>query len=343
MNILITGNLGYIGTVLTKKIRELNHVVTGLDSGYYENCYLVKPTSPNFQIKKDIRQVNNNDIKNIDLIVHLAALSNDPLGELSPGITKEINFQATIRLAKLAKENGVKRFIYISSQSMYGISNTKNALDEDNSEKNAITEYAKTKWETEQSLTDLVDQNFCITFLRPSTVFGSSPRLRSDIVFNNLLGCAYTTKKIEIKSDGTPIRPILHINDLCGFIIACLKADAKIISNRAFNLGIKGGNYTVKDMAIVVKKLIPDAKITFLTNKSLDERTYKVCFERVYKELSMIYTPSWDLEKGGKELLKFFQEINFQEKDFRGRKTNRLKQIIFLKKEKKINEKLFFN
>lgn len=342
MKILITGNLGYVGTVLTSKIINLGHEVTGLDIGYYKDCYLVKPIEAKFQITKDIRFANKTDVANIDLIIHLAALSNDPLGELAPGITKEINFQATLNLAKLAKESGVKRFIYISSQSMYGISNTNEALDEDSGKKNAITEYAKTKWEAEQSLKDLVDSNYCITFLRPSTVFGSSPRLRSDIVFNNLLGCAYTTGKIEIKSDGTPIRPVLHINDLCGFIIACIDADQKIISKRAFNLGIKDGNYTVKHMADMVQKLIPDAKIFYLKKETQDERTYKVSFDRAYRELGHLYTPSWNLEKGGRELLNFFKKINFQEKDFKGEKTNRLKQINNLINKNKINNKLIY-
>lgn len=343
MNILVTGNLGYVGTVLTKKIEDLGHQVVGLDTGYYKNCFLAKPNDPKKQIIKDIRDINKDDIKDIQIIIHLSALSNDPLGELAPGITREINFKATLKLAKLAKENGIARFIYISSQSMYGISKHKWALDEDNSEKNAITEYAKTKWEAEIALKELVNENFCITFLRPSTVFGSSPRLRSDIVFNNLLGCAFTTGKIEIKSDGSPIRPVLHINDLCGYIIACLKADTKIISNRAFNLGIKNGNYTVKDMADMVKILLPKSQITYLTNKSPDERTYEVSFDRVYAELGHLYKASWDLRRGGEELLNFFKTISFNEENFRGKTTNRLKQINYLQQEKKINNNLYFN
>ena len=172
------------------------------------------------QIKKDIRDINEDDLKNINTIIHLSALSNDPLGEFNSKITKEINYEATINLANLAKKNEVKRFIYISSQSMYGISNSTSELDEYDSEKNPVTEYAKTKWQAEIELNKLNDRNFSVVSLRPSTVFGMSPRLRCDIVFNNLVASAYTSGNIEIKSDGSPWRPVIHVRDVCVVLLS---------------------------------------------------------------------------------------------------------------------------
>ena len=206
VKILVTGNLGYIGSVLVEKLINNGNLITGLDCGFYKDCDLYEYVKPQKQIIKDIRLVEKSDLNEIEAIIHLAALSNDPLGELIPGITSEINYTSTIKFAKMAKKEGVKKFIYISSQSMYGISKTSEPLDEDNSQKKPITEYAKTKWSAEIKLRELIDKKFIITFLRPATVFGASPRLRSDIVFNNLLGCAFTSGQIDIKSDGSPIR-----------------------------------------------------------------------------------------------------------------------------------------
>ena len=342
MNILITGNLGYVGTVLTKTLIEQDNFVTGLDSGFYEDCLLCDTINPTYQIKKDIRKVNDEDLKNIETIVHLSALSNDPLGELIPGITSEINYLATINLAKKARVNGVKRFIYISSQSMYGISKVDRELEEDNSEKNPITEYAKTKWNAEIDLKKFVDHNFTIVLLRPATVFGASPRLRSDIVYNNLLGCAFTSGKIDIKSDGSPIRPVIHVNDLCGYIIAAIKAPQSLVNGRSYNVGLENGNFTVKNMADKVKELLPNSEINYLPNANNDERTYKVSFDRINKELSEFYKPKWNLDNGGKDLIKFYKSINFNAEIFHGSKTNRIKKIKELLETKKLNNKLFF-
>ena len=176
------------------------------------------------------------------------ALSNDPLGELAPGLTEEINFGGTIRLAKLAKQKGIKRFVYSSSQSMYGISDTEEELEEDKSQKNAITAYARTKWEAECALKELHNDDFTVVCFRPSTVFGASPRLRSDIVFNNLVACAYTTGKIEIKSDGSPWRPVVHVKDVCAAYIAGIEAPTELVGGRSYNVGIQNGNFTVRDL-----------------------------------------------------------------------------------------------
>ncbi|MBT3922710.1 MAG: SDR family oxidoreductase, partial [Nitrospina sp.] len=204
MKILVTGDRGYIGSVLTQMLEEKSHEVVGYDIDYYQGTDLYPTKRAYKQITKDLRHISPGDVEDMDAVIHLAGLSNDPLGELNPTLTEDINYQAAIKLAELAKETGVKRFIYSSSQSMYGISQSDGELDEDDSEKKPLTAYAKTKWKAELKLKEMGDGKFVVSCFRPSTVFGASPRLRCDIVFNNLVACAYTTGKIEIKSDGTP-------------------------------------------------------------------------------------------------------------------------------------------
>ena len=282
MKVLVTGNLGYIGSVLVPILLNKGYDVVGYDIGYYEDCLLYKSEQKITQIKKDIRDVNADDLIGIDAIIHLAALSNDPLGELSPGLTENINLDGTLKIANLAKKTGVKRFIYSSSQSMYGISNFDGELDEYESEKNPITSYAKTKWDAELALNKLVSKDFIVVSFRPSTVFGASPRLRCDIVFNNLVACAYTTGKIEIKSDGSPIRPVVHVKDVCNAYIAGLNAPENIISGKSFNVGIPNGNFTVKELAEAAQRSVPGSELIFTGEHGKDARTYRVSFKRIF-------------------------------------------------------------
>jgi nucleoside-diphosphate-sugar epimerase len=292
------------------------------------------------QISKDIRDVSMSDLENIEAIIHLAALSNDPLGELVPGLTEEINLNGTLLLAELAKKAGVKRFIYSSSQSMYGISTFQGELDEYESEKNPITAYAITKWDAELALNKLQSENFIITSFRPSTVFGASPRLRCDIVFNNLVACAYTTGKIEIKSDGTPNRPVVHVKDVCNAYIAGLLAPKELVAGRAFNVGIPDGNFTVRQLAEAAQRAVPGSELTFTGEHGNDARTYRVSFNRILTELKDYYKPEWDLDKGGKELVDLFKKTSFTEKDFRGKKTTRLAQLHYLQETKVVDTKM---
>ena len=342
MKVFITGNLGYIGSVLTEVLIEKKINFIGYDSGFFESCNLVDINKNFKQIIKDIRDIEKNDLSNSDCVVHLSALSNDPLGEFDPMITNEINYLATLRLANLAKESGVRKFIYISSQSMYGISTADVVLDEYNSEKKPVTEYAKTKWKAEQDLNKLNSKDFVVVSFRPSTVYGASPRLRCDIVFNNLVASAFTTGKIEIKSDGSPWRPVVHVRDVCAAIIAGLDAPDDLIAGKAFNVGIPNGNYTVRDLANVVHKLIPNSELVFTGEHLKDPRTYKVSFDKILSELKDYYYPSWDLEKGGLELINFFKKIKFTENQFKGKETNRLACLSDLVSNKKINNQLKF-
>lgn len=340
MNILVTGNLGYIGTVLTDILLNQHYKVVGLDTGYYDGLLTPITFKKIKQISKDIRAISKDDLKGIDAVIHLAALSNDPLGEFKPQLTHDINLEATIKLARIAKDMGIKRFIYSSSQSMYGVSQTEDDLDEDNSEKNAITEYAKTKWEAEQDLKKLGDDNFIVVCMRPSTVFGVSPKLRCDIVFNNLVACAYTTGKIEIKSDGTPWRPVVHIRDVCSAYIAGLEAPKNFVANQSFNVGIKNGNYTVRELAEAAQRSVPGSILIFTGEYGKDTRTYKVSFRKILSILKDYYKPEWNLDKGGKELVNFFKSTNFTEQDFRGRTCNRLPQLKYLLEQNKIDNNL---
>ena len=291
-------------------------------------------------IEKDIRDIDYDDVEGVDAIIHMAALSNDPLGELSPGLTEDINLYGTIRLAEIAKKVGVGKFIYVSSQSMYGVSDANIELDEDNSAKNPITSYAKTKWDAECKLFRLNSENFSIVAFRPSTVFGVSPRLRSDIVFNNLVGCGYTTNKIEIRSDGSPIRPVVHIKDVSNALIAGITAPSELVSGRSFNIGIPNGNFTVKQLAEAAQRVTSGCELFFTGEHGLDSRTYKVSFARILQDLKEFYKPEWDLYKGGTELINFYKKINFSEQDYRGEKTNRLKKLNSLQEKGLINSNM---
>jgi nucleoside-diphosphate-sugar epimerase len=337
MKVMVTGERGYIGAVLVPMLKEKGYEVVGYDSGFFAENLLEQFDEDYVKITKDIRDITREDLEGIGAIIHLAGLSNDPLGEFSPGLTEDINFNGTVRLAEMAKDVGVSRFVYASSQSMYGISDTSNELDEDDSEKYPVTAYAIAKWNAEQQLHSMSTDDFVVTSLRPSTVFGSSPRLRCDIVFNNLVACAYTTGKIEIMSDGSPWRPVVHIKDVCSAFVAGLEAPAKFVSGRAFNVGIPNGNFTVRDIAEAAQRAVPRSELIF-TGKHIDSRTYRVSFKRISTELKDYYNPKWDLDMGGKELVELFDRINLTEEQFRGRETIRLQQLSYLKETNRIDD-----
>ena len=341
-NILVTGNLGYIGSVLTEELISIGYKVIGYDVGYFKDCLLTEEQKPSKQILKDIRDVNESDFDDVEAIIHLAGLSNDPLGELKKDITNIINYNATVNFAKLAKKMQIKRFIYSSSQSMYGISNTNEELDEYTSEKNPVTEYAKSKWLAEIELNKLNSSDFNVCSFRPSTVFGKSPRLRCDIVFNNLVAAAYTSNKIIVKSDGTPQRPVIHIKDVCNALISGLKAPPELIAGKSFNVGIHNGNFSVRNLAEEVKKVIPNCEVNYLNEES-DPRTYKVSFKKILNELKDYYKPSMNLKDGAEELIDFFKKINFTKNQFIGAQTNRIKKIEELINNSIINDQLEMN
>ena len=340
MTVLVTGNLGYIGSVLTPALTRRGYRVRGFDSGLFADCTLSEVEAPRDQIWRDIRAIEAVDVEGLDGVIHLAGLSNDPLGELDPSLTHAINFDATVRLGELARNAGVRRFVYASSQSMYGISDSDQVLDEDLSEKLPLTAYAKTKWEAELALMSMRAPGFEVTAFRPSTVFGASPRLRCDIVFNNFMACAFTTGSIEIKSDGKPRRPAVHVLDVCEAFIAGLEADASLVDGRAFNVGVADGNYTVRQLALAAQAAVPGTDLVFTGEHGSDSRTYTVGFDRILGELGSHFNPSWDLARGGAELSRFFRETGFDEQHFRGGVCNRLVRIGELIETGRIDDSL---
>lgn len=328
--VLVTGDRGYIGSVLTQVLAERGYEARGLDTGYYADCLVGSPPPAYEAVTQDVRDLRGDVLNGVDAIIHLAALSNDPLGEFSPGLTEDINLQATLRLATMARDAGVRRFVYASSQSMYGVSSTDRELDEDDSDKNPLTAYARTKWDAEVALKKLVTADFTVVCFRPSTVFGASPRLRCDIVYNSLVACAYTTGRIEIKSDGTPWRPVVHVRDVCSAFIAGLEAPPELVGGRSYNVGVPDGNYTVRDLAEAAGRVVPGSTVTYTGEHGSDSRTYRVSFKRILGELAPWYKPAWSLQRGGEELVALFKRAGFTEAQFRGRTTNRLAQLKYL-------------
>lgn len=342
MKILLTGNQGYIGTVLTEMLVNKGYEVVGFDNGYYE---AIAPTFDDKvvkQINKDLREISEEDVKGVEAVIHLAGLSNDPLGEFDPSLTEDINFKSSIKLGELAKKAGVKRFVYSSTQSIYGVSKTDEELKEDDDNKNPVTAYAKTKWEAEIELKKMATDDFTVVCFRPATVFGASPRLRCDIVFNNFVACAFTTGKIEVKSDGTPWRPVVHIKDVGAAFIAGIEAPKELVAGESFNVGIKNGNFTVRDLAEAAQKAVPNSELVFTGEHGKDSRTYKVSFDKIFSVLKDYYQPEWDLDKGGAELVEFFKKTHFDDEVFRGRKTNRLNQLKYLIEQKRLDDNLFW-
>ena len=286
MNVLITGNGGYIGSLMAEKLVESGYNVTGLDTLYYKDCNFYESNCEIKQIVKDVREISKDDLKGIDAVIHLAALSNDPTGALNPNLTDEINHLASVNIAKCAKAMDIERFLFSSSCSMYGIAQSNEMLTEE-SPFNPVTAYARSKVETEIDISKMATNSFAPVFLRNGTAYGIAPRLRMDLVLNNLVGWAFTTGKVNIMSDGTPWRPIIHIEDITNAFIAALEAPLDVVNNQAFNVGKNSENYQIKDMAEMVKKIVPDSEISYSNEGESDSRTYKVDFskiEKIYKE-----------------------------------------------------------
>lgn len=337
--ILVTGNTGYIGMKITKFLQEHSYKVIGLDSNYYEKC---KFYSSNFypfkQIVKDIRDISERDLEGVTAVIHLAALSNDPLGEINPSLTHQINYIASVKLAKLAKRQGIQRYIFSSSCSLYGIAPDDKPLTEEG-RLNPITAYAKTKVETEEKISKLADDNFHPVFMRNATVYGISPTLRLDLVVNNLVAWAYLTGKVAILSDGTPWRPIIHVEDLCNAFLVALEAPIEKIHNQAFNVGINEENYQIKDIANQVEKIVPDSFVEILNKTGADERTYRVDFSKLKDALPQ-FKPTWNLRKGIEEVYHAYKNFGLTQKDFESPKYFRLRWIRYLIENNKLDHKL---
>lgn len=339
MKVLITGIDGYIGTQMAQVFIAAGHDVTGIDTGFYREGWLYNGVkfSPKV-ITKDTRQISLEDLKGFDAVISLADLSNDPLGNQDPKNTFEINHKAIVRLAKLAKKAGIKRFIYSSSCSIYGIA--KDGLVDENSRVFPQTAYAKCKLLVEQDLKKLSDENFSPVFMRNATVFGASPRMRFDLVVNNLSGIAWIQKEIRLSSDGTPWRPLVHILDVCKAFLTVLEAPKKLIHNQVFNVGSTDGNYQIKDIAKIIGRVFPGCKVSFGSSDG-DTRSYKVSFEKIKKTFPKLKIKR-SANDGAKQLKEVFEKIQMDSETFNSRAFTRLKELDFLRKTKQINSNLFW-
>jgi nucleoside-diphosphate-sugar epimerase len=324
MRVLVTGHAGYIGTVLVPMLLQAGHEVVGLDTDLFERSTFSDGIAEIPEIRKDVRDVTLQDVKGFDAILHLAGLSNDPLGDLNPGLTFEINHQASVKLAKVAKQAGVERYIFSSSCSNYGAGG--DDLLNEHSAFNPVTPYGSSKVLVEQDVARLADNNFHPTFLRNATAFGVSPRLRFDLVLNNLVAWAYATGKVYIKSDGTPWRPIVHIADISRAFIAAMHAPIDLVHNEAFNVGRNEDNYRIRELADIVKETVPNTVIEYAQDAGPDLRCYRVDCTKITKVLPE-FQPVWNARKGAVELHETYKKIGLVLEDFEGPRFKRIAHI----------------
>ncbi|WP_017316837.1 NAD-dependent epimerase/dehydratase family protein [Mastigocladopsis repens] len=340
MKILVTGTEGYLGSLLPPLFIERGHEVIGVDTGFYKVGWLYNGTQVTAKtLTKDIRHITSEDLQGVDAIVHMAELSNDPTGQLAPHITYEINHKGSVRLAKLAKEAGVRRFVYMSSCSVYGVATEGDVTEE--SAVNPQTAYAECKTLVERDVKPLADDDFSPTFMRNATAFGASPRMRFDIVLNNLAGLAWTTKEIKMISDGTPWRPLVHALDICKAIVCAVEAPRDIVHNQIFNVGDTANNYRVKEIAQIIAEVFPDCKLSF-GDQGADNRSYRVSFEKINTVLPG-FKCDWNAQRGAQQLYDLFLQIDMTEDVFLHRGFTRLKQLEYLIRTQQIDKDFFWS
>lgn len=329
MRILVTGHNGYIGPVLTGMLLAEGHEVVGLDSDFFAACNFSTGVPDIPQVQKDIRDVEEADLEGFDAVIHLAALSNDPIGNLNPELTYEINHRASVRLAELAKQAGVSRFLFASSCSLYGAAAGENALDEE-APFNPVTPYGVTKVLFEQDVRKLADDNFSPVYLRNATVYGVSPRLRFGLVLHDLVALAHTTGLVYLKSDGTPWRPIIHVEDISRAFIAALHAPREVIHNQAFNVGITAENYQIRELAEIVREVVPNCRIEIAPDAGPDKRSYRVDFSKIQRMLPA-FKPQWNARLGAQELYDAFLRAELTYEDYEAptfKRLDRIKELL---------------
>lgn len=324
MKVFVTGHKGYIGAHLMELLKEQGHQVTGCDIGLFDGCEWEACTPADHELVKDTREITLEDVKGHDCVIHMAAISNDPMGDLDPNITYQINRDASVRLAELSKQAGVPRYIFFGSCSVYGKGEKLDLAEGD--PLNPITPYATSKIDSEKLIGELADDNFSPVFMRNATAYGHSKMLRTDLVVNNLLGCALAYDEIRIMSDGSPWRPLIHCRDIARAAIAFMDAPRERVHNLAVNVGGNSENYQVKDIADMVEVLIPSAKITYTGEVGADPRNYRVKFDML-REVLPDFELEYNLEKGMKELHGKMLEHGFGAADFEGDKFVRLRTL----------------
>jgi nucleoside-diphosphate-sugar epimerase len=338
VNVLVTGTNGYLGCLVAPELMQRGHDVLGVDTGYYANGWLYDGVSaiPRTLVK-DIRHISPADLEGIDAIVHMAELSNDPLGELAPTVTYDVNHKGSVRLATMAKEAGIERFVYMSSCSVYGLADGE--VDE-SSPVSPQTAYAECKVLVERALQEMADDDFSPVMLRNATAFGASPRMRFDIVLNNLAGLAFTTRRIAMVSDGTPWRPLVHALDIAQAIACALAAPRERVHNAIFNVGDTANNYQVREIARAVADEFPGCEVTFGA-ASADQRSYRVSFDRIADALPE-FRCAWDARRGARQLAHLFRRIALDHETFVGRGHTRLKQLQHLIATRQLDADLFW-
>jgi nucleoside-diphosphate-sugar epimerase len=324
MRILVTGSTGYIGTVMVPMLLDAGHEVVGMDLGLFEPCTLDGvPTGENPTRIADVRDIGPEDLEGFEAVVHLAALSNDPLGDVNPDLTYDINHRASVRLAAAAKEAGASRFVFASSCSLYGAG--EGYLDEQ-AEFNPLTPYGESKILTERDVAPMADDDFSPTYMRNATAYGLSPRLRADIMVNNLVGHAVTTGEVLIKSDGTPWRPLVHVRDICAAVVAVLAAERETVHNEAFNVGSTSENYQVRDVAELVREAVPGSEVAYSPGATADARDYRVDFSKISEKVPG-FQPQWTVPDGIAEMRDAFEAAGLTLEDLEGERFVRLKRV----------------
>ncbi|PIT88941.1 MAG: NAD-dependent dehydratase [Candidatus Levybacteria bacterium CG10_big_fil_rev_8_21_14_0_10_36_7] len=337
MKVLVTGDKGYIGETLVPLLIENSFDVVGLDTDFFTTTLDAQENNNYQRITKDVRDIEEKDLEGVDAIVHLSALSNDPIGELNPGLTEEINFESSIKLARMAKKVGVKRFIFASSCSIYGIAK-EDTVDE-SSEVNPLTAYARSKIETEKALLEIFDDNFCVGLMRNSTVYGYSPKFRNDLVVNNFVTTAIAYGQIRVMSDGSPWRPLIDVRDLSKIFVEFLKAPAEKINGKITNIGFKENNFQVKDLLNEVKKQLPECEVVYTGEHGKDSRSYKVNFDKL-KSMFPEIKQEWTLDKSVADLITHLRNAHYSKEDFEEGIFTRLSVLKQLISQDKVTQDL---